>query len=113
MATDFDLDTYPLETRTRFRHGLGTKVDRLSDKSVRARVITTNKPIQIQCVFCPQTEAESAAFLDYLEANAATEFNIPHNGKTYRGFIDGDTLDNTPSHGVIHWWVFTFEGNLV
>lgn len=113
MATDFDVTTYPLETNTRFRHSLGTRLDRMTDGSVRSRVLTTNKPVDIQCAFCPQSEAESEAFLNYLHANAATQFNIPHNGKTYTGFIDGDTLELTPTDGVIHWWTFTFSGNAV
>ena len=113
MATTFDTTTYPLETSTRFKHGLGTKLDRLSDGSVRSRVTTTNKPIEIQCVFSPQSESDSESFLQYLYDNAGTEFDITHNGKTYRGFIDGDSLDNSVTEGVIYWWSFTLSGNAV
>lgn len=110
MATDFDLDTYPLETRTRCKPSLGTKLDYLSDRSVRLRAITNLKPIKIACVFCPQSQFESSAFQTYLQANATTELNIPHNGRTYRGYIDGDSLDTNVTHGVIHWWAFDFIG---
>lgn len=113
MATDFDVTTYPLETSTSFKHGLGTRLDRTTDSGVRLRVLTTNKPVRINCIFTPQIEATSEAFLQYLYDNAATEFNIPHNGKTYTGFIDGESLDNTVSDGFINYWSFSFEGNAV
>lgn len=113
MATTFDITTYPLETSTRLKRGLGTKVDRMSDGSVRSRVMTTNYPVDIQCTFTPQFETEAAAFISYLTTNAATEFDITHNGITYRGFIDGETVEANITDGVIHWWSFTFIGNAV
>jgi len=110
MATAFDVTSYPLETSTAFKPNLGTKLDRLSDKSVRLRTLTTLKPFDIQCRFCPLSEADSSAFETYLYTNAATEFDIPHNGKTYRGFVDGDTVTKDVTGGVVHWWAFDFRG---
>lgn len=111
MATTFPLDLYPLDTKTKFKPNLGTKLDRLSDGTVRSRVTTTERPITIQCVFSPQSAADSEAFLEYLYTNTAMQFDLPHNGVTYRGYIDGETLDNSPSSGILHWWTFVFEGN--
>ncbi len=113
MPTTFDLSTYPLETATAFKPSLGTKLDSMSDGEVRSRTLTTLKPIKINCVFCPQDEAQSASFESYLYANAATHFDIPHNSKIYRGYINGDSLDKSVSNGVTHWWSFEFAGKLV
>jgi hypothetical protein len=113
MPTTFDFDTFPLETKTKFTPRLGTKLDVMTDGTPRLRVLTTLKPIDINCVFSPQSEEQSAAFESYLYDNAAIEFDIPHNSKTYRGYIDGDTLDKSISNGVTHWWSFTFVGRAV
>jgi len=113
MATTFDLATYPLETKTKFKPSLGTKLDKMSDGAVRCRTLTTLKPMDISCVFCPQDEAESVAFEAYLYANAAIEMDIIHNTKTYRGYIDGESVDKGVSNGVTHWWSFAFAGRAV
>lgn len=111
--TAFDTDNYPLDTATKFKPGLGTKLDQMDDGSVHLRVLTTLRPIEIGCVFSPQSEEHSAAFETYLYDNAAIEFDIVHNGKTYRGYIDGETVDKSVSHGVVHYWAFTFKGEAV
>jgi len=111
--TAFDTTTYPLETSTRFKPSLGTKLDRLTDKSLRLRVLTTLRPMTIRCVFSPLSESSSEAFLQYLYTNAVTELDITHNGVTYRGYIDGDSLDCGASDGVLLWWSFDFEASAV
>lgn len=113
MATDFDVTTYPLETNTKFKPSLGTKLDKISGGGRRLRVLTTTKPMQITCVFNPQSATASNAFLTYMRDNAATQFNITHNSRTYRGYIDGDSLDCGISDGVLHWWSFVFESDEV
>ncbi len=113
MATTFDVTTYPLETSSRFKPSLGTKIDRMSDGSIKVREISSIKPATVSCVFTPQTESESATFLAYLETNKSTEFDIVHNGRTYRGYIDGDSLRAEVTDGILHWWAFDLQGRLV
>lgn len=109
----FDVDTYPLETATQFAPRLGTVLDEMSDGSLRLRVVSTNKPIAITCVFCPMTASQSQAFESYLYDNAATSFEITHNSKTYSGYIDGDSLQKDVSGGALHLWTFVLKGVLV
>lgn len=113
MATTFDVTTYPLETSSRFKPELGTTLDRMSDGTVKLRQTTSIKPAKVTCVFTPQNAASSATFLAYLETNAATEFDIVHNGRTYRGYIDGKSIEPTVTDGILHWWTFDLLGRLV
>lgn len=111
--TDFDTTTYPLETSTRFRPDLGTEIDQLDDGTYQLRVLTTLRPIVISCMFTPQSETVSGAFETYLYDNCATLLDIVHNGKTYRGYIDGKTVDKSVSDGTTHWWSFEFKAESV
>jgi hypothetical protein len=113
MATDFDVTTYPLETSTAFNHGLGTRLDRMDDGTVHSRTISSQKPVRINCAFNPQTDTSSEAFLQYLYDNAATEFNVTHNGKTFTGYLDGESVQEGITDGTLHWWTFAIEGNAV
>jgi hypothetical protein len=111
-VTDFDVTSYPLEISTRFSPSLGTKIDVTSDGTPRSRTLTSVRPIKINCVFNPLSAAASEEFEDYLYANAAVELDITHNGKIYRGFIDGDSVDKQLA-GPFHLWTFSFMGRAV
>lgn len=109
MATAFDVTTYPLETSTGFNSGLGTRTDRTASGGVRIRKVSSSRPALIRCEFIPLFETESDSFWGYITANEMTEFDIAHEGRTYRGYIDGETVQNSPRDGVLSVWSFDFE----
>ena len=85
----------------------------MDDGSFRLRTLTTVQPTVITCVFSPMTESQSSDFETYLYSVAGTELDITHNGKTYRGYIDGKTVDKAISDGALHWWSFAFKAGAV
>lgn len=113
MATAFDVTTYPLDTQTGFKMDLGTRVNRAADGTPTLRVMKPAQPASLRCIFMPQTQAASQSFWTYLVNNRATEFDIVHNGRTYRGYIDGETLEQEEKNGVWQYWAFNFEAIIV
>ena len=113
MATAFDLTTYPLGDRTRFVSDKTVMRDILDDGNMRLRVLGGDTFRLIRCVFQPMTEANSAAFENYLITNRATEFTMtfafgsPED--VYTGYIFSDP-QVTVSNGFLHTWTFDFRG---
>ena len=110
MATTFNLTTYPLDDSTRFSVDVMTITDQMDSGAVSVRVMSNDTYGNLRCVFSPMTESQSANFHSYLITNRATEFDIAYNGKTYRGYIDGRSIDYRVRYGEFHFWSFDFRG---
>jgi hypothetical protein len=113
MTVAFDTTTYPLETGTGFKYDMGNRLDVLSGGGVRSRTVTTLKPVALSCDFMPQSEAESLAFIEYVDTLIGVEIDLPHNTRMYRGFIDGESMDKKVGDGVLHYWNFKFMGRVL
>lgn len=110
---NFNETDYPLEKRTRFKLSLGTKVDRAGDNSPRIRSVSDVNPADLACKFTPMSESDSEAFWTYLQSVRLTELDISHNGRTYRGYIDGSSLKQYEDNGVLQYWAFDFVAVVV
>jgi hypothetical protein len=110
MATSWDSVTYPLTDRTTFEFSATNKIDKASDNTVFQRTLTSKVLADLRVEIAPLSEAESATFQTLATAIPATEWSIPHNGKTYTGYIDTGTLRKAFSGGILHVWTFTLVG---
>lgn len=89
MATTFDLTTYALEDRTRFSDEPTAAHDVMDDGSLRVRVLRDTEYREFKCIFTPRAGADVDTLVQYLRANVATEFDLVHEGTTYRGYFMG------------------------
>ncbi len=112
MATAWDSTAYPLTDKTTFDFMPTNKVDKASDNTLLQRTLSTNVVANLRVEIAPLSEAESATFQTLVTAVPATEWAIPHNGKTYTGHIDTGTLRKTFNGGVLHVWTFALTGKV-
>ena len=109
MATAWP-DVFPLTDKTKFKFLGNTVVDRMSDGTVKSRQMTTAIPVNLSVDLAPMEEPVSLYFNAYINASNATEFAIPHNGRTYTGYIQQGSLDCSVQYGNMYYWTFNLLG---
>lgn len=102
MATAFDT-TYSISGVSTVSYAGKTKVDRLTDGTPRLRVLSGSIPADLEVEMVPMDSTTSSLFSDYLDSVAAEELYITHNGKTYTGYIQGDSIAWDYSSGLYVW----------
>jgi hypothetical protein len=109
MATAWDSVTYPLTDKTTFEFPPTNAIDLAADNTILHRRLTSVVVAVLRVDIAPLSEANSATFQTLITA-AAIEWAIPHNGKTYTGYIDTASIRKTVLGGVLHVWTFTLVG---
>lgn len=112
MATTFDLTTYTLEDRTRFSDEPTAAHDIMDDGSMRVRELRDSEYRLFRCTFTPRLGADADTLVQYLRGNVSTEFDLVHEGTTYRGYFMGKA-DTAHTDGDVGRVTMQFRGYAV